>query len=294
MCVLCRVLRVAKSTYYYHQKCKSAPSKRELENKRISERIVEVHHKTDKRYGAAKMKLELEKHCIFISVGRVSRFMDKLNLPKMSTMKPQKPKNIPDSDENLPNILDRCFDAQYPNQKWVSDITYIRAENRWYYLCVVMDLFARKIIAYKISAKIDQVLVQDTIRIAYRARGCPQNVIFHSDRGSQYTAKETRKLLDQFNMVASFSKKGCPFDNAVVEAFFHFLKHEEVYRRNYVAKKQMEDSVFGYINGFYNTQRIHSAAGNVSPNQKEKQHFISRNKIPLPEKQFKVWGYPKP
>ena len=289
---LCRVLRVAKSTYYYHVSCKNAPSKRELENKMISEKIIEIHKKTDKRYGVTKMKLELENYGINISLGRVSRLMNKLNLPKMSTVRLPKPKKVLDNDENLPNILDRCFDADYPNQKWVSDITYIWAENRWHYLCVVMDLYARKIIAYKISARINQQLVQDTIRLAYRSRGCPQNVIFHMDRGCQYTAKNTRKLFDEFNMIVSYSKKGCPFDNAVVEAFFHFLKHEEVYRRIYATKKQMEISVFGYISGFYNTQRIHSAAGNLSPNKKEKQFYISQNKISHPSIQDKVGGTP--
>lgn len=261
---LCRVLRVSKSTYYYHINCKNALTKRELETQEISQRIIEIHKETDKRYGCSKMRDELVKTGYKISLGRVTRLMDKLNLPKMSTAKPHAPKNTHNNDENLPNILDRCFNADYPNQKWVSDITYIWAENRWYYLCMVMDLYARKIIAYKISNRINQQLVQDTIRLAYRVRGCPQNVIFHSDRGCQYTADKTRILFDEFNMLASYSKKGCPFDNAVAEAFFHFLKKEEVYRRTYASKKQLEKSVFEYISGFYNSRRLHSAAGNLS------------------------------
>jgi len=276
--VLCRVLRVSKSTYYYNINCKKEPSKRELQNKIICEKIIEIHKKTDKRYGAEKMKLQLAKDCMRVSTGRVSRLMTKMDLPKMSTIKPRKVKTQEKTDETLPNILDRRFDADYPNQKWVTDITYIRAEGRWYYLCAVMDLFSRKIVAYRISSRINAALVQDTIRAAYRARGCPQNVIFHSDRGRQYTAKETRRLLDEYNFTASFSRKGCPYDNAVVEAFFHFLKHEEVYRRNYATKKQMEVSVFGYIEGFYNTQRIHSAAGNQSPAEKEKQFSFSKDR----------------
>ncbi|MCL2847648.1 MAG: IS3 family transposase [Firmicutes bacterium] len=222
--------------------------------------------------------------------------MNKLNLPKMSTVKPPKPKKTPINDEILPNILDRCFDAEYPNQKWISDITYIWAENRWYYLCVVMDLFARKIIAYKISSKIDGELVRNTIKAAYRSRGCPQNVIFHMDRGSQYTADETRKLFDEYNTVASYSKKGCPFDNAVVEAFFKFLKRNEVYRRHYATKEQMYASLFEYISGYYNTRKKHSACGFLSPNKKELLYWsqlnFSNNKNSCPEIQTAVGGTP--
>jgi len=222
--------------------------------------------------------------------------MEKLDLPKMSTIKPPKPKKSPESNEELPNILDRCFDADYPSQKYVSDITYIWAENRWCYLCVIMDLFARKIIAYKISNKIDGELVRDTIRLAYLKRGCPSNVIFHMDRGSQYTAFDTRKLFDEYNWIESFSKKGCPYGNSVAEAFFKYLKCDEVYRRHYITKEQMENSIFRiYQRSSQHTQKTF-CHGYLSPNKKETLYWqklnSSENKVSHPKKQTAVGGAP--
>jgi len=277
---ICKVLKVSRSSYYYHNKKSKELTKRELEEQTIKCKIVELHQKADKRLGPVKMQDRLAKHGITIGVGRVIRLMNKMNLPKMSTSKPPKQKRTKEDGEEtgLFNILHRNFNASAPNQKWVSDITYIKAEGRWYYLCIIMDLFGRKIIAYKIGSRINRQLVIDTFRLAYRKRGFPSGVIFHSDRGSQYISKDFKRELDEANFVASYSKRGNPYDNAVAEAFFRFLKTEEVYRRVYVTKKQMEFSIFNYIEGFYNNDRPHSANQNMSPNEKER-HYVEQRQL---------------
>ena len=125
------------------------------------------------------------------------------------------------------NHLHQYFNQKAPNLVWVSDITYIKAGGKWYYLCIVMDLFSRKIIAWHLSGKADADLVISTFQKAYQKRNAPYGLMFHSDRGSQYTAFSFRQLLDSLNVVQSFSKKGYPFDNAVCECFYKYLKKKK-------------------------------------------------------------------
>ena len=128
------------------------------------------------------------------------------------------------ADSDCPNHLKQNFNPSAPNQVWVSDITYIPASNRFCYLCTVIDLFARKVIAYWLSPKMKVQLTIGTFQAAWNNRGKPVGLLFHSDHGSQYTAKEFRKLLDGYDVVQSFSAKGNPYDNAMAENFFSILK----------------------------------------------------------------------
>ena len=132
-----------------------------------------------------------------------------------------------------------------------------------------MDLFSRKILAHKVSSRIDTKLVLDTFRAAYSKRGCPSGVMFHSDQGCQYTAKDFRKELDCVSFVQSFSAKGHHYDNAVLESFFKYLKHEELNRISFNSIREVELSLFEYIEGFYNKRRPHSANNWLSPNERE-------------------------
>ena len=156
---------------------------------------------------------------------------------------------------------------------WASDFTYIKINGTWYYLCIIMDLFSRKIIAWNLSSKPNAQLVTTTFQKAYTNRNSPQGLMFHSDRGMQYTAMSFRKLLDALVVIQSFSKKGYPFDNTCCESFFKYLKKEECNRRNYHTKKELELSIFQYIEGFYNSKRPHGSLGLMSPNEKEKEYW---------------------
>lgn len=208
-----------------------------------------------------------------VSVGKVYRLMKSMSLPKMSTVKPAsvyvKPKTDKDKDKEYVNHLKQRFNPDKPNLVWVSDITYIRVSGKFCYVCVIIDLFSRKVIAYKTSAKINTKLTLDTFNTAYSKRGFPKGVMFHSDRGCQYTSKDFRMALDKAEYVQSFSAKGHPFDNAVAESFFKYLKKEELNRNNYNNVNELNMSLFEYIEGFYNKRRPHSANNFLSPDEKE-------------------------
>lgn len=266
-------MRVNRSSYYKHFSNKPAP--RALENERIKRCILELYAKSDKRLGVLKLKEMLGDYGIFISAGRVYRLMKSMKLPQMSTIKPKNLSHFNDEPLDAPNHLNKQFKQKSPDLVWVSDITYIRAANRFFYLCVIIDLFSRKVIAYKLSDKIDAVLVLDTFNIAYKHRNCPAGLMFHSDRGCQYTSKTFRQLLDKLNVVQSFSAKGHPYDNAVCESFFKYLKLEEVNRRTYATRQQLEMALFEYIEGFYNSVRPHSNNSNLAPNKMEYKYYNS-------------------
>lgn len=199
--------------------------------------------------------------------------MKSMNLPKMSTVRPKYITQKTDDSGKFHNEVKQNFTVPKPNLVWVSDITYIKVNGMFYYVCVIIDLFSRKVIAYSVKKKIDSDLVIETFKKAYAGRKSPSNLIFHSDRGSQYTSRKFRKLLDDLNVIQSFSAKGYPYDNAVAESFFKFLKLEETNRRTYYNKEQLILSLFEYIEGFYNNRRPHSANNMLSPNQKEKLYY---------------------
>ena len=187
---------------------------------------------------------------------RVRRLLKQMNLPKIATKKmPTLYKKS--NDENCLNLLKRQFNVAAPNLVWVSDITYLKVASKWFYLCVIIDLFSRKVIAWKLSTKIDTQLVIDTFNKAYTKRGCPKGLMFHSDRGSQYTSLDFRALLERLEVVQSFSGKGNPYDNAVAESFFKFLKAEEI-----------------YIESYYNSKRPHSTLNFLSPVEFENNYFL--------------------
>jgi putative transposase len=194
--------------------------------------------------------------------------MKSMQLPKMSSIKPKAVFSSNTADSDCPNHLKQNFNPSAPNQVWVSDITYIRVGNRFCFLCIVIDLFARKVIAYRLSSKMNVQLTIDTFQAAWNIRGKPSGLLFHSDRGCQYTAKEFRKLIDSHDVVQSFSAKGHPYDNAVAESFFKFLKLEETNRKSYSSLNELQLSLFSYIH-FYNTLRPHGSNAYLTPDEKE-------------------------
>lgn len=274
--LLCKVLRVNRSTYYKRFRSKAVPP-RISENQTIKSYILQICSEHDMRLGAYKIQYLLRcDYCINISIGRVYRLMNSLHLPRISSRKPPKTKYIqPLLDTN--NVLKQAFTQNAPNLVWCGDITYLKVQNRFYYLCVIIDLFSRKVIAHKLSAKADAQLGIDTFLEAFSKRGYPQGLLFHSDRGVQYTSLAFRKVLDNCHTVQSFSKKGHPYDNAVAECFFKYLKLEETNRRSYKSFEELKLSVFSYIDGYYNPKRPHSSLGLLTPNQFEQKFFAAHN-----------------
>ena len=231
--------------------------------------ILHIYADYDRRLGAYKVQYILKRdYGINISVGRVYRLMRSMELPKMSTIKP-KPGRLRTDNGECVNHLQQLFSQDAPNLVRVSDITYLKAGGKWYYLCVLIDLFSRKAIPWRLSCKADVSLVMTAFQKAYDNRNAPYGLMFHSDRGTQYTSFAFRRLLDSLNAVQSFSKKGYPFDNAVCECFFKYLKQEETNRRTYHTFNELYLSVFEYIEGYCNSRRPHESPGYLTPNEME-------------------------
>ena len=194
--------------------------------------------------------------------------MKQLQLPKMSTDKPRVSAR-PSQNTNCCNHLQQNFSQKAPNLAWASYITYIKANGKWHYLCIVMDLYSRKVISWHICAYANAELVIAAFRKAYEKRNAPYGLMFHSDQGTQYTSYAFRQLLDSLHVVQSFSKKGYPFDNACCECFFKYLKKEETNRKCYSSLKELQLSIFEYIERYYNSKRPHTTLGMLIPNEAE-------------------------
>jgi len=162
------------------------------------------------------------------------------------------------------NLLEQQFTAGRPNQTWVSDITYFKVNDYWLYLCIILDLFSRKIVGYRVSRNASTNLVTGTFRAAFRERGTPADLTFHSDRGKQYTSAAFTALLQKCGAKQSFSATARPHDNAVAEAFFASFKREEAYRREYTSEQSFRKSVEQYVQ-FYNEVRPHRSLRYQTP-----------------------------
>jgi transposase InsO family protein len=179
-----------------------------------------------------------------------------------------------DSRHGLPvaaNVLQRQFSPHAPNTAWVSDITYIRTDSGWLYLAAVMDLYSRKIVGWAMAPSMPAQLVCQALSMAIGSRRPAPGLIVHSDRGSQYASAEHTRLLHAHGLVASMSRKGNCWDNAVMERFFLNLKMERVWQRRYANQAEARQDVADYIVGFYNTVRLHSTLGYSSPSRFEAQ-----------------------
>lgn len=240
----------------------------------IRKRILEIYAQSDKRLGAKKLTICLAReYCITISEGRVYRLMKQMKLPKMSTVKPPKATSGKEDPGVCQNLLSQKFDQKAPNLVWVCDFTYVKVGGRFYYICAILDLYARKVIACRVGNKIDRFLAIETLRDAVRLRGVSRGVMFHTDQGSQFTSRDFRQVVDELGLIQSFSAKAHPYDNAVMECFFKYLKMEELNRRTYLTVEQLKLSLFSYISGFYNSRRPHSHNRGLSPNLAEQRFF---------------------
>lgn len=264
--MLCRVLNVHRSTYYKHYY--SAPSPRAIENQKIQKYIIQIYRDYDNSLGARKVRYVLERdYGVKISLYRVNRLIQILNLPKRST---EKSKNKTHNSNGLcKNRLNQHFNPDSPNTVWASDFTYIKVNNSFQYLCIVIDLFSRKVIGWSLSNRRDVDLTIKAFEMAYIERGKPEFVLFHSDQGSEYTAFSFRKTLENCNAVQSFSKKGYPYDNAVCECFFRHMKRECLNRKQFRNQKELQRTCAQYISR-YNSKRPHNALGKHTPDEIEK------------------------
>ena len=176
------------------------------------------------------------------------------------------------------NKLQQDFKQPDPNCVWVSDITYIRVKDDFHYVCIVIDLFSRKVISHGISNNIDAELVKTTFRKAFKIRNKPKNLIFHSDQGMQYTSYKFRSYLRKHQVSQSFSNPGTPLDNAVAESFFACMKREELSHNLYGTAEQLEQDVSEFV-GYFNCMRPHQKLGFRTPEQVEKDYYSDLKKL---------------
>ena len=268
-------MKVARSTYYSILNHKA--SSREIENNILKSKIFKIYCDNRKVYGCIKItRILREDGYPKLSVNRVSRLMKQLGIRSITIRKFKNYRNKQNEHSELKNLVNQNFSAQKPNQIWLSDITYIHTvKNGWTYLASVLDVCTRKIVGYSYGRKMDRSLVISALTNSWQNQNYPNNVILHSDRGSQYTSSEYIAAAERMGFRLSYSKKGCPFDNAPMESFHSVLKKEEVYLKHYSSFHEANIRLFDYINGFYNRNRIHSAINFLSPIQFENSLFYS-------------------
>lgn len=261
-----KFLGVSRSGYHAFLNRKLSPSKQRKES--IKKDIQKIYDASKQNYGAPKITLELRKSGETIAQRTVGKYMCEMGI-KAQWIKPWTT-TTKDSDfsNELHNVLDEQFNPERPNAVWCTDITYIWTQDGFVYLNCVMDLFARKIIAWTLSETMEVSSVIETINKAKAYRETDQPLIIHSDRGSQYVSSAWRQATA--SMQRSYSHKGYPYDNACIESFHALIKREWLNRFNIKNYKHAYMLIFEYIETFYNTVRIHSHCDYMSPDEYEK------------------------
>ena len=261
--VLCETLRVSVSGYYAWKK--RPMSQHQREDQQLAERIHTVYDACRQVYGSPRIHAELRDQGISVSRKRVARLMREQGLSAARRRHRTITTHSEAGARVAPNVLDQDFSATCPNEKWTGDITAIWTYEGWLYLAVVLDLYSRRVIGWAMAATQDEALIEKAFRMALLARHPSAGVLFHSDRGSQYTSDAYRALLADVGATVSMSRTGNCYDNAVTESFFGTLKGECVERTSFQTRGQARQTIFEYVECFYNRMRRHSSLGYVSP-----------------------------
>ena len=272
----CRVLEVSRSGYYANVA---------VQKRRVAEPAVcaqSVHLKASfaasyKAYGSRRLRTAMAERGLTMGRHRVRTLM---RLNGLHPVWRRKFVHTTDSKHGLavsPNVLNRQFEQALPNQVWVADITYIRTKSGWLYLAAVLDLHSRKIVGWAMANAMPAALVCAALQMAIIQRNPASGLIVHSDRGTQYASSEHQALLAKHGLVGSMSRKGNCWDNAVMERFFLNLKMERVWQKDYANHAEAANDIADYIVGFYNSIRLHSKLGNLSPNAFERESTAKKS-----------------
>jgi putative transposase len=270
---LCDALGVSSSGYYAW--LGRTPSSREQTNAILLEKIKQIYLRHQGRYGSPRIHATLKQKGHLVSRGRVERLMHKNGIEAHRARRHKRTYQQRDQQKAMPNVLNRQFSASKPNEKWVSDITFIPTVTGYVYLATVLDLYSRAIVGWSMSERINGQLVIDALNMAIEQRCAPQGVLVHSDQGSQYTAQAYRDWLSRHDMICSMSRKGDCFDNAVAESFFRTLKEELVKERRFKTRQEAKQAIFEYIEIYYNRQRLHSTLNYTTPFEYETMQSVA-------------------
>lgn len=265
MTQLCKLLEVSRSGYYaWQQRPESA---RQRDDQALLGTIREIHRQSRGTYGSPRIHAELQARGYRCSRKRVARLMQQAELAGYPRRKRLRTTQADPQAAYAPDLLQRDFQAQAPNQKWVADITYIPTAAGWLYLAVVVDLFSRMVVGWALLPQMTADLVLLAVQMAVNRRQPPADttLIHHSDRGGQYTSTAVQALLARHQIRASMGSTGDCYDNAAMESFFSTLKRECVTRHIFTSRAVARTVIFDFIEVFYNRVRRHSALGYLSP-----------------------------
>jgi transposase InsO family protein len=293
--MLCRMLAVSRAGYYAWTR--RGPSRREREDLRLGVEVAAIHAEFKRRYGSPRVHDELRDRGWRVGRKRVARLLRERGLRARAGRR-RRPRTT-DSRHALPvaaNLLGRSFRVDEPNVAWVGDITYLPTAEGWLYLAVLLDLFSRRVVGYALSERIDTALVEEALRRALVLRRPSAELLHHTDRGSQYASHAYRALLEAQGGIASMSRKGDCYDNAVAESFFSTLEMELVGESQWSTRVEAAVAVREYIDGFYNPVRRHSTIGSISPIAFERRHAAAQDErqsggsAPAPPQKVKHQG----
>ena len=279
MSALCQVMQLKTGSYYAWCSQKRCERRREEQARQqaLVEQIQQAHHQSRNSYGSPRIYQELREQGVACGRHRVARLMHDHHIVAKKARRFRVTTQSNHALPIAPNVLDREFAASAPNQRWVGDITYLWTREGWLYLAVVLDLFSRRVVGWSMQASMEAGLVCDALQMAIQRCAPSPGLLYHSDRGSQYASLIYQDLLDRHGMVASMSRKGNCWDNAVAESFFSTLKTELLPAQAFRTRDQARAMVFEYIEVWYNRKRRHSTLGYVSPAQFEQSHFEKKH-----------------
>lgn len=262
--VLCAVLGVSPSGYYAWKR--RAPSPRSRQDAQLAVDIAATHNKSGKRYGSPRVHRALRKRGVRVGKKRVERLMRERGIVGRQKRRFRRTTDSNHPHPIAPNVVGRKFEPKAPNAVWAGDVTYIATGEGWSYLAVLLDLYSRRVVGWAMSPTNDTTLALAALRRAVAGRHVvPAGLVHHTDRGSPYASAEYRDALDSYAMVASMSRTGDCWDNAVSESFFATLRAELVDHQTYATRDAAERAIGQYIEGFYNAERLHSHLDYVSP-----------------------------
>lgn len=269
-----KMLNVSRTGYYKY--LRSPLSKREEKNKLLLAKIKLIHAKSRETYGSPRVHAALKLDGEACSRKRVARLMKNAGIQAKMKKRFKVTTKVNHKAQVAPNILNRNFTATNPNERWVADITYIATAEGWLYVAAVLDLYSRRIVGLAMNERMTTNLVRAALEQALTHRKPQPGLMHHSDKGCQYTSHEFQQLLKAHQISISMSGTGNCYDNAAMESFFHTLKTEHVYFEHYLTREQAKQSIFEYVEVFYNRQRLHSTLGYLTPTD-----FESKGLCPL-------------
>ncbi len=260
---MCEVLNVPRSSYYEWLK---RPIEKDVE---LKELIKAIFYESRETYGVRRVHAELLSRGINVGHNKIGSIKRELNLYPKIRRRHKKTTDSNHNNEICENLLAREFSSNVIREKLVSDITYISTLEGWIYLATLIDLSTRKVISYSMSETIESSMITKIIESGLKGKEIPKGAIFHSDRGSQYTSKEVKKLLSELGLEQSMSRKGNCWDNAVAESFFKTLKYDGEIKKVFKTRSEAKLAIFEFIECFYNSKRRHSYLGYLTPNEAE-------------------------